>query len=141
MHRNRHWVNYLRPLDRPEHGDERIRTKAVVGVVFVSNPVEVKLDRRRIDRAAVVEGNSVTQLEGVGFAVRTDEPGGCQRRLNLKSALAESHKRLIDVGQDTKIAAAIAGRWVERREFREMTEDECVARRSRLRSPSNEYAE
>src|SRR3546814_10508113 len=81
----------------------------------VEHPVEVELDRRRVQRRAVVKGDAVTQGEGVGPAGIGDRPSLGQRRLGLQAASPIAHQPVIDVHQDAEVVQRRDRVWIERR--------------------------
>ena len=96
-------VDRLGVLDGGEEEREREGSGVVVGVVLVEHPVEVELDRLRVERRAVVEADAVSELEGVLGAVVADRPALRERRLDLQGPVSVANETVVDVHEDAEV--------------------------------------
>ncbi len=127
-----HVVGGLDALDRAEEEAQRERPGVVIGVVLVENAIEVELHRLGVQRAAVVEGHALAQLEGVDGAVVADLPAFGQRGLHLERAVLVADQPVIDVHQDPEVVDRGDGVRVQRLRLGDLADDQDAGWRLRV---------
>ena len=106
---------------------------------LASQVLEVRHDRVRVERRAVLEADSLAQREGPDPLVGR-RPGGRQHALGVQRPGAHAHQRLAHVGEDLEGHDVVRAVRVERRRVGQRADHE-LGRRGREREGEDERAQ
>ncbi len=116
---------------REEEG-QRERSGIVIGMFLVEYALEIELDRFRVKRRAVMEGDPFPELERIGLAVVGNRPALGKGRLHFQRAVLVAHKTVINVHQDAKIVDRRDRLRVQRLGLGDLADHQHIRRRLRL---------
>ena len=140
---DRRVVHDLDRLDVAEEvGGEGILAELVGRMLRVDLPLDGELHRLRVERGAVVEGDALAQLEGVGEPVLRDRPGLGEPGHDLGGLVREGDQGLHDPpAHAVGVEVGDLGR-VERHRLRHQPDHQRARRlRGRARRPGGQHHE
>ena len=100
-------------------------------MVLVKHPLEIEHHGLRVEGAAIVEADPVTQVERIDGAVLGNIPRCRQGRFDLQRARGIAHQPVIDIHQDAEIVDGGHGMGVERLRFGHLAHHQNARRRLR----------